>query len=99
MSEGVRLIGSGNRARFIKLKDNGDMEINYEVYGGVSGPDQETILVVSQDEFGAIKIHYGFDNSIPILEALLELSSRGRGDEFINHLCDGTIPLMSKFVF
>ena len=99
MSEGIRLIGSRNRARFIKLLEDGDMEINYEVYGGVSGPDQETILVVSKNEFAAIKIRYGFDDSIPILEALLELSSRDRGDEFINDLFDGTIPLKSKFVF
>jgi hypothetical protein len=99
MSEGVRLLGSGNRARFVKLLEDGDMEINYEVYGGVSGPDQETILVVSQDEFAAIKNRYGFDESISVLEALFALSASGRGDEFINDLSDGTIPLKSKFVF
>ena len=99
MSKGVRLIGSGNRARFIKILEDGDMEITYEVYGAASGPDQETILVVSQDEFATIKIHYGFDASVSILDALAELSASGRGDEFINDLLDGTIPLKSKFVY
>ena len=99
MSVGVRLIGSGNRARFIKILEDGDMEINYEVYGAASGPDQETILIVSQAEFTAIKNHYGFDESVSILDALAELSAGGRGDEFINDLFDGTIPLKSKFVF
>ena len=99
MSVGVRLIGSGNRARFIKILEDGDMEINYEVYGAASGPDQETILVVSQAEFAAIKNRYGFNESVSILDALAELSASGRGDEFINDLFDGTIPLKSKFVF
>lgn len=99
MSGGVRLIGSGNRARFVKLLEDGDMEINYEVYGAASGPDQETILVVSQDEFAAMKNRYGFDASVSILDALAELSTSGRGDEFINELFDGTIPLKSKFVY
>lgn len=99
MSKGVRLIGSGNRARFIKILEDGDMEINYEVYGAASGPDQETILVVSQAEFAAIKNHYRFDESVSILDALAELSASGRGDEFINDLFDGTIPLKSRFVF
>ena len=99
MSVGVRLIGSGNRARFIKILDDGDMEINYEVYGAASGPDQETILVVSQAEFAAIKNRYGFDKSISVLDALAQLSANGRGNEFINDLFDGTIPLKSKFVF
>ena len=96
---GFSLIGSGNRARFIKILEDGDMEINYEVYGASSSPDQETILVVSQAEFAAIKNRYGFNESVSILDALAELSASGRGDEFINDLFDGTIPLKSKFVF
>jgi len=54
---------------------------------------------VSQAEFAAIKNHYRFDESVSILDALAELSASGRGDEFINDLFDGTIPLKSRFVF
>ena len=100
MSAEIKLVGASKRERYIKLLDAGDMSINWEVYGDGDGArDMETILVVSQEEFDAIKARFGFAIETPILEALAAISETGRGDQFIKELFDGTIPLKEKFVF
>ena len=100
MSKEIEVIGASKRNRFIKILDDGDMEINWEVYGDGDGArDMETILVVSKDEFADILIRYGFPNTTPILDALAEFSKSNRGDQFIDDLYNGTIPLKSKFVY
>ena len=76
------------------------MQVNWEVYGdGEGARDMETILVVSREEFDAIKARFGFTIETPILEAVTAISESGRGDQFINELFDGTIPLKEKFVY
>jgi hypothetical protein len=100
MSDEIRLVGASKRERFIKLLDDGNMQINWEVYGdGDGGRDMETILVVSEAEFDAMKLRFGFSADIPILAAIAEISTSGRGDQFIKELFDGTIPLKEKFVY
>ena len=100
MSDEIKLVGASKRERYIKLLDDGDMQINWEVYGdGEGARDMETILVVSREEFDAIKARFGFTIETPILEAVTAISESGRGDQFINELFDGTIPLKEKFVY
>ena len=100
MSDEIKLVGASKRERYIKLLDDGDMQVNWEVYGdGEGARDMETILVVSKEEFGAIKARFGFTIETPILEAVTAISESGRGDQFINELFDGTIPLKEKFVY
>jgi len=100
MSDEIRLIGASKRERHIKLLEDGNMQINWEVYGDGDGArDMETILVVAEAEFPAIKMRYGFPLDTPVLEAVAEISKSGRGDQFINELYDGTIPIKEKFVF
>ena len=100
MSDEIKLVGASKRERYIKLLDDGDMQVNWEVYGdGEGARDMETILVVSREEFDAIKARFGFTIETPILEAVTAISESGRGDQFINELFDGTIPLKEKFVY
>ena len=100
MSKAIELIGASGRERFIDINENGDMHINWEVYGdGDGGRDMETDLIISKDEFSGILVHYGFADSVPLLDAIIEISVSGRGDQFIQELFDGTIPLKEKYVF
>ena len=100
MSDEIKLVGASKRERYIKLLEGGDMHINWEVYGDGDGArDMETILVVSSGEFDEIKLRFGFSIDTPILEALTSISESGRGDQLINELFDGTIPLKEKFVY
>ena len=100
MSNAIELKGAGGRQRYIDINENGDMHINWEVYGdGDGGRDMETDLIISKDEFPVIRARYGFANSVPLLDALIEISVSGRGDQFIQELFDGTIPLKEKYVF
>jgi len=100
MSDEIKLVGASKRERYIKLLDDGDMQVNWEAYGdGEGARDMETILVVSREEFDAIKARFGFTIETPILEAVTAISESGRGDQFINELFDGTIPLKEKFVY
>ena len=99
MSNSIEVLGNNRLKRYCKLLEDGDLEVNYEVDGGDYGPDQETILVISKEEFPAIIARYGYDPATSILEALEKLSASGRGDKFIQELWDKTIPLKSKFVF
>ena len=100
MSKAIELIGASGRQRFIDINEQGDMHINWEVYGdGDGGRDMETDLIISKDEFPVILARYGFADSVPLLEALREISESGRGDQFITELFDGTIPLKEKYVY
>ena len=100
MNKAIELTGASGRQRFIDINENGDMHINWEVYGdGDGGRDMETDLIISKDEFPGILMRYGFADSVPLLDALIEISVSGRGDQFIQELFDGTIPLKEKYVF
>ena len=100
MSDEIKVSGASRRERYLKILEKGDMHITWEVYGhGDDERDMETILVVSKDEFAPIKVRFGFPEATPILEVLVEISNSGRGDQFIDELFSGTIPLKEKFVF
>ena len=56
MSGAIELIGVSGCQRYIGITENGDMHINWEVYGdGDGGRDMETDLIISKDELSAIK--------------------------------------------
>ena len=96
----LKITGRSNRSRYLKIDDNGDLYVNWEIYGdGPDGIDMETILIVSKSEFPNIKKRYGFPESEPLLEVLYSMSEQGRADQFIDELFDGTIPLKDKFVY
>ena len=100
MSNEIKLVGTSRRERFIKILENGDMHINWEVYGDGDGArDMETDLIISKDAISAIKARYGFSDEVQLLQVLAGISTTGRGDQFITELFDGTIPLKEKYVF
>ena len=99
MSQDLKLSGASGRERFIHLLADGDLNINWEIYSSGDSMGQETTLVIAREEFGAINLRYGFSANTPIMEVLKDISDSGRGDQFMDELYDGTIPLKEKFVY
>jgi hypothetical protein len=100
MNHELEIVGKSKRSRFVKIDDDGNLIVNWEIYGdGNGGRDMETTLIVSASEFPGMKNRYGYAEEIPLLEVLWDLSNVGRGDEFIDELFDGTIALKEKHVF
>ena len=79
----VTIVGAHGRPILYASMSGSDLQLEFETYASGAGTaDIESITTIRRGQFKSIKKAYAVDPTLPILEALRQISDAGKGSEF-----------------